>query len=741
MSKAEINFKTETLILGTKNRLSDLELACGKLENPFSSGYLFYLIEIAGTKYSDILAILQKNLEDAGGAEDLNFESFELLLSDINQALCDYTASNKTDWLGQLNAVIGLVLGKELYFAQTGKITGFIFRRNKISSLAEKTAEDSHHPTKTFLDITSGELEGDDKIIFGNSDFESQVPLEKLRTIIKHQKPLQQFYLLGQSLRRNKIIGANAIIITTRADELPSKTKSIPTEPLPDVLFLDEPDDRLIKYYDGKIKPILLQILSYMVSAVGIGQKYLNLGFKKLLKHWHTTGKPFAADKFRSISQGFREKKRRISAKSQIKFQIESADIYFDSKSDTGTIQNANSLNQNSRALHDCLTFCTNILSYSRQNWRKLFRRQNIRLLYLFLFIFALAAGFFKIRENNLRRSEKVLQIRVETAYDKAIKQYSDFKTDYQLGKPINYQQAAEIIGLARQAATLPENKTKTDSLIRGMNEIVDTKTKTVRLYADLSASIGQSSSKIILVGSEIFGAEGSSIFSLDMREKEATTFASIPKESGQILDLIYLKSENQLVVYTDLKKVFGVDLDSKGLKELLISDDPAGFEEAIAIGSYSTNLYLLDQKGGLVWKHVLHEKSYAKGSKYTDSKKTDLRDSVDLTLDGNLYVLKKNAGVFKFKRGILESEIRPNNLPEPNTKIENATKIYTDDDASSLFILDSAGARVVRIDKFSGDFQSQYVLDNSGIDDFAVNTKLQKIWFLSEGRVVEGNL
>ena len=89
-------------------------------------------------------------------------------------------------WIGNLNAVVGLIDQDELLMSQTGNVTGYIFRQNKISSLTDQSdAEASPQPSRTFTDITSGTILSGDQLVFGNNELFNRISVDRLLSVAK----------------------------------------------------------------------------------------------------------------------------------------------------------------------------------------------------------------------------------------------------------------------------------------------------------------------------------------------------------------------------------------------------------------------------------------------------------------------------------------------------------------------------------------------------------------------------
>ena len=182
------------------------------------------------------------------------------------------------------------------------------------------------------------------------------------------------------------------------------------------------------------------------------------------------------------------------------------------------------------------------------------------------------------------------------------------------------------------------------------------------------------------------------------------------------------------------------MDLSSKSFSESMISDTASSWEPATTFASYRSSLYLLDPNSKTIFKHIADNANYSKGQVYLATAKNTLGNAIDIAIDGDVYLLYKDGSVNKYRQSTLLSEFKLRNIPSPDSAISGANKIFTDEDTNNIFVMDKAKNRVIVFDK-TGNYQKQYILDNTDLTGFTVNSKLQKIWFLSGNRLLEAGL
>jgi len=736
----ELMAKNDILIryafLTTSERLPDRFLFSGKLldeENPQAS--LFYLFEItspwtASTKVKkSILEVLEKNF-----CGDINSnELFEKTLQKVNESLNALSKKGENSWIGNINGIIGLFCDNEVCLAQTGKISGYIFRKGKISSLTENShLKEELHPLKTFSDITSGRLIPEDRIIFGNIELYNHQSLDRIRRIMEGLPVKEALQELFKNLRKSKVLDVSAILVETQPIDSTQKSVS----ELPEFLSLAEPEENIASAIKKHCSPLVKTCLEKSKKTGLQSFHFLSKNGKALFQR---TSKKIK-EEYGPKTKGLLDKSGKIAgdtlhqAKNSIEPQlnkIKNSEGY--NKIKVKTFERKSKPTGFASFLSKLLAMLLSVCKFLTQ-------KENRKYLYASLIILLVFFGYLKIRANNSSVSGKKEQEQIVLSYDKAKEIYDQAKEDVALGRTTDLSKFNEALALAKKAEESNATKDKAIELSKEIQITLDKSTKTKRLFnPEPTISFNDSTKKIILVGSDIYGFDGEGkIYSANTQDKEARLIASIGKENGEVTSLSYSTTSNKIFIYTGNSQLISFDPDSKTQEKLASSDGQ--WEKATGIASFATNLYLLDQESGQIWKHSEGDGGYGKGSAYMNSKNVNIKKSVDIAIDGNIYVLLSDGNVFKFSRSAYDQNFSLKNIPSPDNKINSPEKIYTDEDVNYIFVLDKSLNRIVRFDK-SGEFVSQYALDNMAIDDFIVNGRVQKLWMISGGKVFSVDL
>ncbi|MFA7253327.1 MAG: hypothetical protein WC107_02110 [Patescibacteria group bacterium] len=719
------NLFVQTALVITKDKWDGKELDSGKLSVDASpDNFLFYLIELSNsypnaTVVRRITSSLKKFLDNRS---DLSVSNLEEILAYINEDLSKLAETGENNWIGRLNAAVGILAENEIALAQCGNVIGYIFRKGRISALSDRDNCDNPHPMKTFTDIVAGKLQKDDQVIFGTSDLLQKITLDRLRSLVQIGDAGKEAQELCRSLKKSKSFGVNAFFCNlTPLPELAEASTFI----------IDEPEETTLSLITKKLTPICAECVNLSKHHGKKFLKFLSKSAKTALKNWKENYGPKSKELLVKSQKSL--SKTMIGAKVKLEPQFEKLKHnkeFKNIKIKTFSYKKGDNFN---------LDWLRNIGDVLISIFKFFARKENRKYAYLILILLLLSVGYAKVKSNNDRRVEKIKQIEMSNSYEKAVENFKKAKDDLALGKDIALTELTTALDQANQAKLVPADNERASQLLRDINEILDEKTKTVRIYADQPFKLSDNSKLMVLSGAKIFGIEeNGKIYLVDTRDKETKLVGQLSTESGQPISAFYSDSLKKVLINTTLNSLFLFDPETNVLESAKVAED-ASFEPSKAVAAYSTNVYLLNPDDGEVYKHILRDGLYSKGTAYLDTRKVSIKNAINFAIDGNIFVLMPENKVIKYVKGSPELDFSLKGVPAPNSDV-SSSKIYTDDVTNYLYVLDKEMNRVVKFDK-SGDFSAQYVFDDRKLDDFVVNTKLQKIWGLSGGQIFEGSL
>lgn len=98
------------------------------------------------------------------GQNQDSYERFETALKEVNAVVAEFRESLPNKNLGRLNAVIGLLGGRELHITQAGEAEAYLVRKGALTTVTEGLAGDGA-AMDAFVNIASGRTENHDKLL------------------------------------------------------------------------------------------------------------------------------------------------------------------------------------------------------------------------------------------------------------------------------------------------------------------------------------------------------------------------------------------------------------------------------------------------------------------------------------------------------------------------------------------------------------------------------------------------
>ena len=99
-------------------------------------------------------------------------ESFDSAMHKVNLALSEVAKHGNVEWIGKLHASICVLEKNAVHFTVTGNAKIFLSRKKILTEISEGLSSDESqpHPLKTFVNVSSGRLEKEDRLIITCED-------------------------------------------------------------------------------------------------------------------------------------------------------------------------------------------------------------------------------------------------------------------------------------------------------------------------------------------------------------------------------------------------------------------------------------------------------------------------------------------------------------------------------------------------------------------------------------------
>lgn len=112
-------------------------------------------------------------------------ENFEAALRKANTDLADLAEKNIAQWIGHLNVALGALKNNQFIFTVSGNAKILLARKQRLVDIGKDLAEKTINPIKTFSNVSSGQLEANDKIILLPTSALKIISIENLRRHLK----------------------------------------------------------------------------------------------------------------------------------------------------------------------------------------------------------------------------------------------------------------------------------------------------------------------------------------------------------------------------------------------------------------------------------------------------------------------------------------------------------------------------------------------------------------------------
>lgn len=236
----------------------------------------------------------------------------------------------------------------------------------------------------------------------------------------------------------------------------------------------------------------------------------------------------------------------------------------------------------------------------------------------------------------------------------------------------------------------------------------------------------------LILVNSIIYAGDSQqeSIYSLNLTGNLITAITDLKLPINELKYPTVDKNNN--VYYFNLDSIIKLNTETEEITNLTIKF--ADSQQDIAgIDSHNNRLYLLDRQNNQIYRYNIGQNSLTNSQPWLNEK-TDLADSVDISIDGHIYALTDNGQLLKYLKG----QEQKFNLEKIDPELERPDKLIVSPELKFIYILELTNKRLVIFDK-TGKFLLQYKCSQfTDLKDFTVDEATGKIYFLDGTSVYE---
>ncbi|MCF7860224.1 hypothetical protein K9M09_01220 [Patescibacteria group bacterium] len=705
------------------------------------AGKLFFLAEIDGKKtdMKKVVDFVISNLEDfyyndeklflQDKIEGLSLDNiFEAALTKLNKALLDFLAADRIKLKPEdTNFSVGVIFEDKLLFSNFGRNKSFlIFKRqndfeliNVESSAADSTApSDNINPTgpKFFASVISGEIPPSAYFIFCNEALPEYLSNKDLINIITKLPPMVASEQIKSTLSKlNSYVPFLGIIIknTIGSSDLAQKE---------DVLEEDyQSAHHSISHLNSTEKRT-----EQMLAPTGL------FNWKKFSKIWkkvnHKVGKNVNLKSITPAkSLASLNKQKTISAAKMIKEKISFGRSHSHLKSTLSAV-GATLLNLFNPK------FWRNILSKVKTWLKSLNSRNRLMITLLSLTFIVLLVSVIMSSINNRKQAEAAL------FHEKiaALEEKKSMIDSYLLYN--NEEGAKTLIGESIIALDALEVKGEAqinlrNSLLGAIEKQRDqvqklTKVDSLEMIGNFQDYNPAAETRNLLIfDNKAYVADpaGKAIYSLDLNSKEKDSILL----SGDIVSLDQPVAFDDKIYYLNNNNLISVD--PKAGKNTALNLSGVGADDYIASFQFydisGKPLYLLMPEANQVYKLTAQGSSYGAKTAWMKAN-TPLSDAISIAVSSDIYVLRDNGSMDKYKRGVKQdfnlASVDPVLSSASIFKLVDSKLAIFDKSSKRLFLFNVDGSLIhqyqlatlnnIKDFSFSADFKTAYILNDDSI-------------------------
>lgn len=269
------------------------------------------------------------------------------------------------------------------------------------------------------------------------------------------------------------------------------------------------------------------------------------------------------------------------------------------------------------------------------------------------------------------------------------------------------------------------------DAQLQRVNNIIAVSPSVLVDYASINSDV--SMSEIVLLGASMYAFDGNSgsVYRGNLETRDVSAAITADSESARFTSAVKASPGTAIVLRSDQS----VGLFNPISEAIEVFDlGYTGEHNLVDVDLFGTRLYTLDIADNTIYRHERNDTTYGAGAAWLSDDSVSLADARSLSIDGEIYVLSGDGTVVKLSGG---SRVEFS-LASIDPSLTNADKLITNDTLDNLYVVDTAGKRVVVFTK-EGKLVAQYISDAfDGIQDVVVDEDGGKFYVLASSKLYE---
>lgn len=689
----------------------------------------------------------------------IQLNHFESALNKLNQALSTLAAEGYVEWIDKLHVGIAAMTLNKVHIAFTGKVKIFLHRQNELINITANSQPSSQsNPMKTFINVVSGDLQLNDKIMMVSPNFLKYFSVEKIKRTLS-QYSAKDAINNFKNLLQNFDNSALSSIVLELKDEKEAYEENFDflkksrRQTIDDLINQQQEQDIPTSEEEKQKPPVLpaegsdYQVNNYNAAqkqktpALNINQNQQNPYLRQLPKR-KTNGNGFA--KYIELAKDniLRFKEKALPVAEQV----------FGSIKSLGNKPKMPARRTMSRKAISTRSYLSPRINTSENKLPK-FGLEKIKFFFSWVVNLPLKSKIilggvcgigailaFSVFFHSSEPKEITKNSKTEISTDNTIVRASELNK--KAADALIYNDNEKAKGYLVEAAGILEilkqdkkNQQEAEDLLKSVTGQLDKINNVKRLdgLTVISMPADLQAKGILGLANKLytFDENKSEVYLIDEAKKEVSQISNESNSIGNLKFGAINLFKDYIEFLTDANLVSEFVLDDDNIYKIDISFDPK--EKIIDFKNYFDALYVLDAENNQIWKHQRTIDGYNKGEAWIETVGVDIKDANSFAIDGDVYVLKNNGEIVSF----LSGEKQDFTVKGLDKSFAANSKIFTLLDYANLYILDSANERIVVLDK-AGNVLNQLVCsDFKNAKDLFVNEDGNKGYVLSDNKVI----
>lgn len=244
---------------------------------------------------------------------------------------------------------------------------------------------------------------------------------------------------------------------------------------------------------------------------------------------------------------------------------------------------------------------------------------------------------------------------------------------------------------------------------------------------------------KIVKLDTKIIGfsPNSNSLLIYDLLTKENNEVKPTENTLSGFIDGTVPKEDDYVAfLASDFKSIAVYEPQTNIFKKAQISYS-AQESKIQSIVVYNRRLYSLDTQTNQIYRHDNIIGGFGIGKDWLQASGINIRDGIDITIDGDLFIQKSNGAVYKFTQGteqMFELEVI-------DPILNGGNEIWTYNDADNFYLLDANNKRMVIFDKNGALIRQITANELASPVSMVVEETKNTAYILDSGKVYQFNL